>query len=222
VQYERQLARERAAEEHLYGEKERFVTSAYRKKMEEEATWAAERKAKEAEEERNAVENKGHMGDFYRNLLRNNVAFGTAEPGSGGSGGGDKAEPSGAPKAPGSRPEAAARREAEGEEDIMPERRAAAAVAEAAAAERVTAAERVEPPAPHLRDAGDEKAQPRSPPRSEEPAERGPAEEPVAVVAAAVVAEPVAAAGTRRNRDDAVASAKERYLARKRKAESMQ
>ena len=28
-------------------------------------------------EESNAVEKKGHMGDFYRNLLRNNVAFGT-------------------------------------------------------------------------------------------------------------------------------------------------
>ena len=29
-------------------------------------------------EEAEAAEKKGHMGDFYRNILRNNVAFGTA------------------------------------------------------------------------------------------------------------------------------------------------
>lgn len=28
------------------------------------------------QEEKEAVEKKGHMGDFYRNLLRSNVAFG--------------------------------------------------------------------------------------------------------------------------------------------------
>lgn len=43
---ERQLAKERAAEDHLYGDKERFVTSAYRKKLAEDAKWLEEEKRK--------------------------------------------------------------------------------------------------------------------------------------------------------------------------------
>lgn len=36
------------------------------------AAWACRKEA----EEREAVEKRGHMGDFYRNLFRSNVAFG--------------------------------------------------------------------------------------------------------------------------------------------------
>lgn len=78
LQFERRLAKEREAENHLYGDKEKFITSAYRKKLDEDATLRAAQKQQQEEEERNAVEKKGHMGDFYRNLLKNNVAFGTA------------------------------------------------------------------------------------------------------------------------------------------------
>ena len=73
---ERRIRKEQEAEAFVYGEKERFVTSAYRKKLEEEAKWKQERAKKQAEEEANAVEKRGHMGDFYRNLFRSNVAFG--------------------------------------------------------------------------------------------------------------------------------------------------
>jgi len=75
---ERRLAKEREAEDHLFGDKEKFVTAAYKKKLEEEKKWKDEQAQKEAEEEMNAADKKGHMGDFYRNLLRNNVAFGTS------------------------------------------------------------------------------------------------------------------------------------------------
>ena len=41
---ERVIAKERAAEDLLYGDKERFVTSAYRKKLEERQAWLDEKK----------------------------------------------------------------------------------------------------------------------------------------------------------------------------------
>ena len=40
------LARERAAEDHLYGDKERFVTAAYRRKLEEDRKWEEEERLK--------------------------------------------------------------------------------------------------------------------------------------------------------------------------------
>jgi coiled-coil domain-containing protein 55 len=72
---EKRLEKERAAEEHIYGTKEKFVTSAYRKKMEEEQKWKMEQEEKRKLEEDAAVEKKGHMGDFYRNLFKTNVDF---------------------------------------------------------------------------------------------------------------------------------------------------
>lgn len=75
VLYEKRLTKEREAEDYLFGEKEKFVTSAYRKKLEEEKLWKAEQEKKKEEEERNAVEKRGHMGDFYRNLFKSNVDF---------------------------------------------------------------------------------------------------------------------------------------------------
>lgn len=46
ILYERKLTREREVEDHLFGDKERFVTSAYRKKLEETAKWQEEEKKK--------------------------------------------------------------------------------------------------------------------------------------------------------------------------------
>ena len=59
------LAKERSAEDHLFGDKEKFVTAAYKKKLEEEKQWLAEEKLREAQEQKNDVVKKGHMGDFY-------------------------------------------------------------------------------------------------------------------------------------------------------------
>ncbi|KAI8101954.1 hypothetical protein M9434_007015 [Picochlorum sp. BPE23] len=75
VLYEKRLEKERKAEEHIYGTTEKFVTSAYRKKLEEEQKWKLEQEKKQREEEQEAVEKKGHMGDFYRNLFKSNVDF---------------------------------------------------------------------------------------------------------------------------------------------------
>lgn len=45
------------------------MTAAYKKKLEEEKKWLAEEKVREAQEAKNDVVKKGHMGDFYRQVL---------------------------------------------------------------------------------------------------------------------------------------------------------
>ncbi|KAL0020521.1 hypothetical protein WJX79_000102 [Trebouxia sp. C0005] len=81
VVYERRLAKERSAEDHLFGDKEKFVTAAYKRKLEEEKRWLAEEKLREAQEQKNDVVKKGHMGDFYRNILKtNDVRTGLKKP----------------------------------------------------------------------------------------------------------------------------------------------
>jgi coiled-coil domain-containing protein 55 len=76
IVYERQLAKERAKEDHLFGDKEKFVTSAYKKKLMEDAKWLEEERVRELREQKHEVGNKSDMSDFYRNLLKNNEAFG--------------------------------------------------------------------------------------------------------------------------------------------------
>lgn len=53
--YERQLLKDRKKEDHLYGDKDRFVTAAYKKKLQEDAQWLEEEKMREALEEQNDV-----------------------------------------------------------------------------------------------------------------------------------------------------------------------
>ncbi|KAK9833323.1 hypothetical protein WJX81_006455 [Elliptochloris bilobata] len=77
IVYERKLAKEREAEDHLFGDKDKFLTAAYKRKLEEDQKWLAEERLREAAEKRASVVSRGHMGDFYRNVLTNNAAFGT-------------------------------------------------------------------------------------------------------------------------------------------------
>ena len=51
------------------------MTAAYKKKLEEEKKWLAEEKVREAQEAKNDVVKKGHMGDFYRQVMRFRVGF---------------------------------------------------------------------------------------------------------------------------------------------------
>ncbi|GLC36802.1 hypothetical protein PLESTB_000781500 [Pleodorina starrii] len=79
VLYERRMVKERQQEDHLYDDKERFVTSAYRRKLEEDKKWQEAERQRELEEQKNDVRKVGHMGNFYANLLTKNVAYGTAK-----------------------------------------------------------------------------------------------------------------------------------------------
>ncbi|XP_010246697.1 PREDICTED: nuclear speckle splicing regulatory protein 1-like [Nelumbo nucifera] len=78
--YERKLVKERSKDDHLYSDKDKFVTSAYKRKLAEQAKWLEEERLRELREEKEDVTKKKDMTDFYFNLS-NNVAFGakTAE-----------------------------------------------------------------------------------------------------------------------------------------------
>ena len=60
------LLRERKAEDHLFGDKDKFVTAAYKKKLEEDKKWLEEEAIREKKEAEEDVTKRGHMGDFYR------------------------------------------------------------------------------------------------------------------------------------------------------------
>ena len=80
--YERRMAKDAQKEDELHGkDTEKFITSSYRKKLEEERKWVEREKLRDEEEKRNDVTKKKNLGDFYKNLLTNNVSFGAkAEP----------------------------------------------------------------------------------------------------------------------------------------------
>jgi len=75
ILYERQLERERKVEDALFGDKDKFVTAAYKKKLEEDQKWLEDEKRKEELESKNDVTKREGLGEFYRNLHRN-AAFG--------------------------------------------------------------------------------------------------------------------------------------------------
>lgn len=78
IVYERKLAKERSTEDHLYADKEKFVTSAYKKKLAEQAKWMEEERMRQLREEKDDVTKKTDLSDFYFNLGKN-VAFGAKD-----------------------------------------------------------------------------------------------------------------------------------------------
>lgn len=62
------LLKERAAEDHLFGDKDKFVTAAYKKKLEEDQKWLAAERIQEARDAKADVIKAGHMGNFYRSV----------------------------------------------------------------------------------------------------------------------------------------------------------
>ncbi|PKA49365.1 hypothetical protein AXF42_Ash014267 [Apostasia shenzhenica] len=73
--YERKLLKERNKDDHLYVDKEKFVTSAYKKKLAEHEKWIEEEKLRELREEKDDVTKRSDLTDFYFSLNKN-VAFG--------------------------------------------------------------------------------------------------------------------------------------------------
>ncbi|KAK4788978.1 hypothetical protein SAY86_020297 [Trapa natans] len=76
VVYERKIAKERSKDDHLYADKDKFVTSAYKKKLAEQAKWMEEERLRELREEKEDVTKKSDLSDFYFSLEKN-VAFGS-------------------------------------------------------------------------------------------------------------------------------------------------
>ncbi|KAI3872787.1 hypothetical protein MKX03_018990 [Papaver bracteatum] len=75
VVYDRKLAKERSKEDHLFADKEKFVTGAYKRKLAEQAKWLEEERIRQLREEKEDVTKKSDISDFYFNLGKN-VAFG--------------------------------------------------------------------------------------------------------------------------------------------------
>ncbi|ONI02125.1 hypothetical protein PRUPE_6G178500 [Prunus persica] len=78
IVYERKLAKERTQEDHLYADKDKFVTSAYKRKLAEQAKWMEEERLRQLREEKDDVTKKKDLTDFYFNLGKN-VAFGAED-----------------------------------------------------------------------------------------------------------------------------------------------
>ena len=76
IAYERRLLRERQKEDHLYADKEKFVTASYRAKLEADAKWLAEDRARDDAEAAEDVTKRGDMSDFHRNLMTRNASAG--------------------------------------------------------------------------------------------------------------------------------------------------
>ncbi|RWR92035.1 nuclear speckle splicing regulatory protein 1-like protein [Cinnamomum micranthum f. kanehirae] len=53
--YERKLAKERSKDDHLFADKEKFVTSAYKKKLAKQAKWLEEERIRQLREEKDDV-----------------------------------------------------------------------------------------------------------------------------------------------------------------------
>jgi len=70
---ERRLVREREREDHLYGDKERFVTNAYKNKLKEDAAWLAE-DTKRDEKDALAFSSAARRGDFQSSFYGGGLA----------------------------------------------------------------------------------------------------------------------------------------------------
>jgi len=73
--FERKLLKEREQEDAEFGDKQKFVTSAYRKKLLEEEKWEHEDRLADKIEEKTGASRQGMQG-FYSNLFTKNIAFG--------------------------------------------------------------------------------------------------------------------------------------------------
>lgn len=53
--YERKLAKERSKDEHMFADKDKFVTSAYKRKLAEQEKWKEEERLRELREQKEDV-----------------------------------------------------------------------------------------------------------------------------------------------------------------------
>lgn len=73
--FERKLLKERKAEDELYPDQPKFITSAYKESLKEKEKWDQEDRRTEELDKRHDVREQGMQG-FYQNLLTKNIAVG--------------------------------------------------------------------------------------------------------------------------------------------------
>jgi coiled-coil domain-containing protein 55 len=77
--FQMKLKKEADAEAHIYGDTEKFVTTAYKEKLAEMGRWKAEDARLKALEDSTTVDGKKSMVGFYSNLLTKNLAMGSGD-----------------------------------------------------------------------------------------------------------------------------------------------
>ena len=75
--YEKRLHKEAQADAHLYGDKEKFITAAYRQKLEARAAYEEEERRRAKREIEEDVTKRGGLMHFHRNLLQREQATNT-------------------------------------------------------------------------------------------------------------------------------------------------
>ena len=75
IVYERKLLKERQQEDHLYGDKEKFVTAAYKKKLAELEKWNEEERLRQLREEAEEVIYCCTFIDFVLFLIIEGINF---------------------------------------------------------------------------------------------------------------------------------------------------
>ncbi|KAG4909995.1 hypothetical protein JHK87_056111 [Glycine soja] len=78
IVYEKKIAKERSKDDHLYAGKDKFITEAYRKKLAERERQMELERLRELQEERDDILKKDFLLDFYANLDKN-VAYGAKD-----------------------------------------------------------------------------------------------------------------------------------------------
>ncbi|KAE9462016.1 hypothetical protein C3L33_06065, partial [Rhododendron williamsianum] len=72
IVYERKLAKERDKDDHLFADKDKFVTSAYKKKLAEQAMWLEEERLRQLREEKEDIMLHEH---FLVKILSNTISL---------------------------------------------------------------------------------------------------------------------------------------------------
>lgn len=67
--YERALLKEREKDDHMYADKEKFVTAGFKEKLKADKMWEEELRKREEAEAHRTVEKRGNMFSFRQNLL---------------------------------------------------------------------------------------------------------------------------------------------------------
>ncbi|CAK8538909.1 unnamed protein product [Lathyrus sativus] len=79
IVYEKKIAKERSKDDHLFADKDKYITEAYRKKLAEREQQMELERLRELQEEREDVtKKKDFLVDFYTNLDKN-VAYGAKD-----------------------------------------------------------------------------------------------------------------------------------------------
>ncbi|CAI8586996.1 unnamed protein product [Vicia faba] len=79
IVYEKKIAKERSKDDHLFADKDKYITEAYRKKLAEREQQMELERLRELQEEREDVtKKKNFLVDFYTNLDKN-VAYGAKD-----------------------------------------------------------------------------------------------------------------------------------------------